>query len=107
LLDSASSHDFLKSHISSNITLSPGSSFTKSFGGNQESAIASVEGFYQRTFKKPLFITLEESKSVEAIASAPANAGAVPEPFTVFGTIVGIAGGVVLKRRSAIANSKE
>jgi hypothetical protein len=107
LLDSASSDDFLKSHTSSNITLLPGSSVTKSFGGNEESAIASVSGLYQRTFKKPLFITLVESKSVTAIASAPVNAGAVPEPFTVFGTIVGVAGGVILKRRTAIANCKQ
>ena len=106
-LDSTSPHDFLKTASSPYLTLFPTSNITQSFGGNQEFATATIEGVYQRTFTAPLFITLVESKRSQTDASAPVNAGAVPEPFTILGTMISIGYGVVLKRRRAIRSSDQ
>lgn len=98
-LNSADSNDFLTSYISPYIDPVRGRPMTF-WGGNQEGARARFLGSYQRTFAQPLLITLVESKNTHT------NASAVPEPFTVFGTIIGLAGGIVLKRRKAIASEK-
>ena len=100
LLNSSGNNDFLDSEISPYIKLSSTSSFEKAFGGNQEFVDISVKGTYNRIFNEPVLITLTEGKSIEA------NASAVPEPFTVLGTVLVGVGGAALKRRQASASRR-
>lgn len=91
-LNAAKDGDFLKTDSSSSVifnhkTLSP------IFGGLQETATASFNASYQRTFNSGTYVTLVETKA------SVASAQAVPEPSTMLAALSASGLGVALKRR--------
>lgn len=94
-LNSAAGSDFLTKDKTANLLVSQ-PVFSKLFGGLNESAIAVIEGSYERTFDVGTYISLVETK-INA-----ANAQAVPEPATILATALAGATGVVLKRRKLL-----
>lgn len=95
-------NDALEIKQSSSTTLDPGQTFyNTSFGGTQEIAQADVKGKYSRTFDKPTYLTLVETKTNQVRVQAP-------EPSTVLSLLFGC--GILgmtgkRKRKAAISNS--
>jgi len=90
--------DFLGYDKSDNVTFNRnGTDFYKSFGGNQEFAIASLQGNYSRTFDCLTYLTLVEVKTTRSTVKAP-------EPSNTFALILFslIALGYQLKSRASV-----
>jgi hypothetical protein len=98
--------DFIKYDNSANISLEPsGTSFETSSEMKQEYARALVQGKYSRTFDRLTYLTLVESKSNQASATATASA-AVPEPSTILASLFFCLAGLGYKMRSKVFGAK-
>jgi hypothetical protein len=94
-LNSANGSDFLTKSKTVSLSVSQ-PVFSTLFGGLNESAIAVIDGSYERTFDVGTYITVVETKINDA------NAQAVPEPATILATALAGTTGVVLKRRKLL-----
>lgn len=84
-LTSLGDNDYLNYDSSNNIKLNPSGTIDTSFGGEQESANASVQGDFSRTFDSLTTLTLVEVKNNQASVS-------VPEPSSFLGLLLGVIG---------------
>lgn len=76
-LETPGQGDFLKYDKSSHINFKQDTSFSESFGGQKESATASVRGQYSRKFDSLTYLTLVEIKTNQA------NVKATPESSSI------------------------
>lgn len=97
-VNTPNNNDGLEFGKTANVTLT-NNILSSNFGGLQESADASINGFYHRLFKGETYLQLVEAKSNEA--SNQASAEAVPEPATTLAALISGAIGWLLKRRRA------
>ena len=84
-LTSLGDNDYLNHHTSNSIKLNPSGMMDTSFGSKQESANASVQGNFSRTFDSLTTLTLVEVKNNQASVS-------VPEPSSFLGLLLGVIG---------------
>ena len=84
-LTSLGDNDYLNYDTSNSIRLNPSGMIDTSFGSKQESANASVQGNFSRTFDSLTTLTLVEVKNNQASVS-------VPEPSSFLGLLLGVIG---------------
>lgn len=81
-LTTSKAGDFLNHNHSSSITYAPGTVFDTSFGDNQETATAFVQGSFSRTFDSLTYLTLVEIKTNQA------DVKTTPEYSSLFALLV-------------------
>lgn len=84
-LISSGNNDYLNYDKSDSISLNQSGIIDNHFGGKQESANASIQGSFSRTFDNSINLTLVEVKNNQASVS-------VPEPSSFLGLLLGVIG---------------
>lgn len=82
-LTSSGNNDYLNYDNSDSISLNQSGIIDNHFGGERESANASVQGSFSRTFDNSINLTLVEVKNNQASVS-------VPEPSSFLGLLLGV-----------------
>ena len=99
-LTTSGNNDYLNYHASQNINLNPSATTVDTnFGGERESANATIQGIFSRSFDSLTYLTLVEVKNNQASVS-------VPEPSSCLGLLFGIIG-VGYRIKSKVSSSKE
>jgi hypothetical protein len=98
-LTTSGNNDYLNYHTSQNISLNPSATTVDTnFGGDRESANATIQGIFSRSFDSLTYLTLVEVKNNQASVS-------VPEPSSFLGLLFGIIG-VGYRIKSKVSSSK-
>lgn len=88
-LATMSSNDSLNYEISNSFTLNPSkTALETSFGEQQETAKASTQGIFSRTFDVLSNLTLVEAKTNQAEVNANRGSVSVPEPSNILGLLL-------------------
>lgn len=106
-LDTPGSGDFLDLNNSEFIALNNQTDLSTNFGGEDESAIATVSGSYSRYFEEDAVISLFEIKQGEvSVRATPDEEVSVPEPTSVMALVAVVGSSLVWSGKSASRKSK-
>ena len=98
-LTTSGNNDYLNYHTSQNISLNPNATTVDTnFGGDRESANATIQGIFSRSFDSLTYLTLVEVKNNQASVS-------VTEPSSFLTLLFGIIG-VGYRIKSKVSSSK-